>query len=118
MDPIWIMIYKQPGKKQTKFHTILRHLKTCLSVNLVRFSGFFKCPPSSGIKPVKIVSNLSSRRYGERKIQEDSWHIVSTRNPKETSLFEGQPPKTRPKFQSKQGSFGFQVILLMLGYHL
>ena len=24
------------------------------------------------------------------------------------SIFEGQPPKTRP-FQSKQGSFGFQV---------
>ena len=27
-----------------------------------------------------------------------------------TSIFEGQPPKTRPKFQSKQGApFGFQV---------
>ena len=26
-----------------------------------------------------------------------------------TSIFEGQPPKTRPKLQSKQGSFGFQV---------
>ena len=28
-----------------------------------------------------------------------------------TSMFEGQPPKTRPKFQSKQGSFGFQVYI-------
>ena len=29
-----------------------------------------------------------------------------------TSIFEGQPPKTRPKFQSKQGApFGFQVYL-------
>ena len=28
-----------------------------------------------------------------------------------TSICEGQPPKTRPKFQSKQGSFGFQVYL-------
>ena len=27
-----------------------------------------------------------------------------------TSIFEGQPPKTRPKFQSKQGApFRFQV---------
>ena len=26
-----------------------------------------------------------------------------------TSVFEGQAPKTRPKFQSKQGSVGFQV---------
>ena len=26
-----------------------------------------------------------------------------------TSIFEGQPPKTRPKFQSKQGSVGLQV---------
>ncbi len=26
-----------------------------------------------------------------------------------TSIFEGQPPKTRPKFQSKKRSFGFQV---------
>ena len=26
-----------------------------------------------------------------------------------TSIFEGQPSKTRPKLQSKQGSFGFQV---------
>ena len=25
-----------------------------------------------------------------------------------TSIFEGQPSKRRPKFQSKQGSFGFQ----------
>ena len=25
-----------------------------------------------------------------------------------TSIFEGQPAKTRPNFQSKQGSFGFQ----------
>ncbi len=29
-----------------------------------------------------------------------------------TSIFEGQPPKTRPKFQSKQGApFGFQVYI-------
>ena len=28
-----------------------------------------------------------------------------------TSIFEGRgPPKTRPKLQSKQGSFGFQVV--------
>ena len=27
-----------------------------------------------------------------------------------TSIFEGQPPKTRPTFQSKQGSFGFKVV--------
>ena len=25
------------------------------------------------------------------------------------SIFEGQPPKTRPDFQQKQGSFGFQL---------
>ena len=29
-----------------------------------------------------------------------------------TSIFEGQPPKTRPKFQPKQGApFGFQVYI-------
>ncbi len=28
-----------------------------------------------------------------------------------TSIFEGQPPKTRPKLQPKQGSFGFQVYI-------
>ena len=28
-----------------------------------------------------------------------------------TSIFEGQPPKTRPKLQSKQGSVGFQVYI-------
>ena len=27
-----------------------------------------------------------------------------------TSIFEGQPPKTRPKLQPKQGSFGFQAV--------
>ncbi len=30
-----------------------------------------------------------------------------------TSIFKGQPPKTRPKLQSKQGSFGFQVYLIV-----
>ena len=30
--------------------------------------------------------------------------------PKMTSIFQGQPPKTRPKFQSTQGApFGFQI---------
>ena len=28
-----------------------------------------------------------------------------------TSGFEGQPPKTMPKYQSKQGSFRFQVFV-------
>ena len=28
-----------------------------------------------------------------------------------TSIFEGQVLKTRPKFQPKHGSFGFQVIV-------
>ena len=27
-----------------------------------------------------------------------------------TPIFQGQPPKTRPKFQPKQWSFGFQVV--------
>ena len=34
-----------------------------------------------------------------------------------TSIFEGEPPKTRPKFQSKQGSFGFQVYIYII-YHI
>ena len=32
-----------------------------------------------------------------------------------TSIFAGQPSKTRPKFQSKQGSFGFQVHIMFWG---
>ena len=40
--------------------------------------------------------------------------LSSTRNPKETSIFEGQAPKTRPKFQSKPGSFGFQVLKMVI----
>ena len=31
-----------------------------------------------------------------------------------TSIFEGQPPKTRPKFQPKPGSFGFQVCIYII----
>ena len=31
-----------------------------------------------------------------------------------TSLFEGQAPKTRPTFQSKPGSFGFQVLKMVI----
>ncbi len=33
-----------------------------------------------------------------------------------TSFFKGQPPKTRPKLQSKQGSFGFQVYIYIYVY--
>ncbi len=39
-----------------------------------------------------------------------------------TSIFEGQPLKTRPKFQAKEGSFGLQVYIhtriqpLIMGY--
>ena len=35
-----------------------------------------------------------------------------------TSIFEGQPSKTRPKLQSKQGSFGFQVYIFGLCIYL
>ena len=31
-----------------------------------------------------------------------------------TSIFEGQAPTTRPKFQSKPGSFGFQVLKMVI----
>ena len=39
----------------------------------------------------------------------------TTWNPNFASIFEGQPSKTRPKFQSKQGApFGFQVVIWSL----
>ena len=33
-----------------------------------------------------------------------------------TSIFEGQPLKTKPKLQAKQGSFGFQVYIYISMY--
>ena len=42
-------------------------------------------------------------------------HYIYIPGTQMTSVFEGQPPKTRPKLQSKQGApFGFQVWLFQL----
>ena len=57
---------------------------------------------------------------GLEAIQVGMWNIILINicicipGTQMTSIFKGQPPKTRPKLQSKQGSFGFQVYILIL----
>ena len=80
---------------------------TCLSAKWVSKHVFQK-KESTGIS----LEKTNHRPFEVKKKQTPKMEMLRFQRlpgTQMTSIFEGQPPKTRPKFQSKQGSFGFQV---------
>ena len=101
-------------------------------VNILLFAGSFLHPrwlfgssePSTVLNKFRDEANLGvqtafpcflSSSHGWNLLGHRKKYIPGTQM---TSIIEGQPHKTRPKSQSKQGSFGCQVYKLHRGYFI